>query len=484
MTSRFSGALQITNLDDFITPSQECIKPIEMQASKSKTGAKIKIQSDNAHLALNETGQPEKLQKVEITLTDCLACSGCITSAESVLITQQSQEELLRVFQEKVAQQNVGSTDSKYIIVSLSVQPVLSLAQRYELTPEQTLCKLAGFFCRLGADAVLDMTVADDFVLLEAAKEFVERYKANKEGVKSQIPMLSSSCPGWVCYAEKTHGNFILPHISVTKSPQQIMGSLVKYHLAEMMGLTPEQIYHVTVMPCYDKKLEASREDFYNQQRKTRDVDCVITSIELEQMLSEEGLALNEIDDGDIKQPFGSYDEKTGSRLWSHSGSGSGGYADFIFRYAAKSLFDEDNVTVDFKNLRNPDFREAEFKRDDQVLLKFAIINGFRNIQNIVQKMKRGKCVYDYVEIMACPCGCLNGGAQVRPDGNVQPRELASTLENMYRELPQSKPEENKVVQSLYKTWLGGEHTDKVGAYFNTQYHEIQKMNTALAIKW
>lgn len=479
MASRFSGALQITNLDDFITPSQECIKPIEMQANKSKTGAKIKIQSDNAHLALNEIGQPEKLQKVEITLADCLACSGCITSAESVLVTQQSREELLRVFQEKVAHQNIGSTDSKYIIVSLSVQPVLSLAQRYELTPEQALCKLAGFFYRLGADAVLDMTMADDFVLLEAAKEFVERYKASKEGAKNQLPMLSSSCPGWVCYAEKTHGNFILPHISVTKSPQQIMGSLVKYHLAEIMGLSPEQVYHVTVMPCYDKKLEASREDFYNQQRRTRDVDCVITSIELEQMLSEDGLMLNEIDEGEIKQPFGSYNEEIGNRLWGHSGSGSGGYADFIFRYAAKNLFDEDNVTVDFKNLRNPDFQEAELKRNDQVLLKFAIINGFRNIQNIVQKMKRGKCIYDYVEIMACPCGCLNGGAQVRPDGNIQPRELASTLENMYRKLPLSKPEENKVVQNLYKTWLGGEHTDKVSAYFNTQYHEIQKMNTA-----
>ncbi|KYN07468.1 PREDICTED: probable cytosolic Fe-S cluster assembly factor CPIJ010948 [Cyphomyrmex costatus] len=484
MASRFSGALQITNLDDFITPSQECIKPIEMQANKSKTGAKIKIQSDNALSAINEIEQPGKLQKVEITLTDCLACSGCITSAESVLVTQQSREELLRVFQEKVFQQNAGSTDSKYIIVSLSVQPVLSLAQHYELTPEQALHKLAGFFYKLGADAVLDMTVADDFVLLEAAKEFVERYKTSKEGMKSQLPMLSSSCPGWVCYAEKTHGNFILPYISVTKSPQQIMGSLVKYHLAEIMNLSPEQIYHVTVMPCYDKKLEASREDFYNQQRKTRDVDCVITSIELEQMLHEDGLVLNEIDEGEIKQPFGSCNEEIGNKLLGHSGSGSGGYADFIFRYAAKNLFDEDNVTVNFKNLRNPDFQEAELKKNDQVLLKFAIINGFRNIQNIVQKMKRDKCVYDYVEIMACPCGCLNGGAQIRPDGNVQPRELALTLEKMYHELPLSKPEENKVVQNLYKTWLGGEHTDKVNAYFNTQYHEIQKMNTALTIKW
>lgn len=121
-------------------------------------------------------------------------------------------------------------------------------------------------------------------------------------------------------------------------------------------------------------------------------------------MLSEDGLVLNEIDEGEIKS-FGSSNEKIENKLWGHSGSGSGGYADFIFRYAAKNLFDEDNVTVEFKNLRNPDFQEAELKRNDQVLLKFAIINGFRNIQKIVQKMKKRNCVYHYVEIMACPCG-------------------------------------------------------------------------------
>lgn len=122
-------------------------------------------------------------------------------------------------------------------------------------------------------------------------------------------------------------------------------------------------------------------------------------------MLNESGLTLSDIEEGEIKRPFGSYSEEIENKLCGHSGSGSGGYADFIFRYAAKSLFDEENVTVDFKNLRNPDFQETEFKRNDQVLLKFAIINGFRNIQNIVQKMKKGKCAYDYVEIMACPCG-------------------------------------------------------------------------------
>ena len=144
----------------------------------------------------------------------------------------------MRVFKEKVSQRHQSKDDARstFIVVSLSVQAVLSIAKHYSLNPEQALNKLAGYFYQLGADIVLDMTVADDFALLESAKEFIERYKASKEGAKGQLPMLSSSCPGWVCYAEKTHGNFILPYISVTKSPQQIMGSLVKYHLAVPFG--------------------------------------------------------------------------------------------------------------------------------------------------------------------------------------------------------------------------------------------------------
>ncbi|CAK9813978.1 Probable cytosolic Fe-S cluster assembly factor AGAP009023 [Anthophora quadrimaculata] len=485
MTSRFSGALQITNLDDFITPSQECIKPIEIQASKRKTGAKIKIEEDGTPMVLNEAGETEKLQKVEITLADCLACSGCITSAETVLVTQQSQEELMRVFKEKVSNcQSGDGTCLMFIVVSLSVQAVLSIAERYNFNPEQALNKLAGYFYQLGADIVLDMTVADDFALLESAKEFIERYNAAKGGAKNQLPMLSSSCPGWVCYAEKTHGNFILPYVSVTKSPQQIMGSLVKYHLAESMGLSPEQIYHVTLMPCYDKKLEASREDFYNHEKNSKDVDCVITPIELEQMFNEYNVAIHDISEKNVQSPFELQTEHLKNSLYGHSGSGSGGYAEFIFCYAAKHLFEETDVTVEFKNLRNPDFQEAVFQKNGQTLLTFAIVNGFRNIQNIVQKLKRGKCSYDYVQIMACPSGCLNGGAQIRPLNNIQPRELVLKLDSMYRELPQSDPEENPVVQNLYRSWLEGEYTDKALAFFHTQYHEIKKVNTPLAIKW
>lgn len=147
------------------------------------------------------------------------------------------------------------------------------------MNANEAALKIAGYFRELGADMILDMTVAEDFALMESAKEFVDRYKTYKsEGNSNKIiPMLASSCPGWICYAEKTHGNFILPYISNTKSPQQIMGSLIKNHFSNIKDISPEKIYHVTLMPCYDKKLEASRDEFYNKLKETRDVDCVIT---------------------------------------------------------------------------------------------------------------------------------------------------------------------------------------------------------------
>lgn len=161
-------------------------------------------------------------------------------------------------------------------MVSLSIQPILSLAIRYDLPPNECAARLAGYFKYLGADMVVDMSICDDIALLENQREFVRRFRSKEsDGIKNVIPMLASSCPGWVCYAEKTHGSYILPYISTTKSPQQIMGSLIKNFVEKNYN---KPIYHVTVMPCFDKKLEAAREDFFNKETESRDVDCVITS--------------------------------------------------------------------------------------------------------------------------------------------------------------------------------------------------------------
>lgn len=209
-----------------------------------------------------------------------MACSGCITSAEGVLITQQSQEEVLKILNENNEHKKSGNHDQiKIIIFTVSQQSILSLAHKYGTNVEEAAMLLSGYLKSLGVDHILNTKIADDIALLESAREFVERFKSNKlDGIQTNLPMLASSCPGWVCYAEKTHGNFILPYISTTRSPQQIMGMLVKEFLARQFDVPSNRIYHVTIMPCYDKKLEASRDDFYSEVNDSKDVDCVITS--------------------------------------------------------------------------------------------------------------------------------------------------------------------------------------------------------------
>lgn len=117
------------------------------------------------------------------------------------------------------------------------------------------------------------------------------------------------------------------------------------------------------------------------------------------------------------------------------------------------------------------------------MLLRFAIANGFRNIQNLVQKLKRGKSNYHYVEVMACPSGCLNGGAQIRPQNNQTARELTLELEELYRKLPHSNPE-NEDVKIVYSGFLENSNQDKIKQLLHTNYHAVEKMNTALNIKW
>lgn len=480
--SRFSGALQLTNLDDFITPSQECIKPVEIKSVKSKTGSKITIHEDGMQDVI-DSGQ--RLQKVEITLGDCLACSGCITSAEGVLITQQSQEEVLRVLNENNANKVAGNDALvQTVVFTVSQQSILSLAYKYGTTDIEAMAQqLAGYLKRLGADLVVNTKIADDLSLIESRNEFIERYKSvvlNEEKTQS-IPMLSSTCPGWVCYAEKTHGNLILPYISTTRSPQQIMGVLVKQYLAQRLNVAAERIYHVTVMPCYDKKLEASREDFFNEAINSRDVDCVITSIEIEQMLSAEYVNLTEEQRIVMDWPWDT--EVPSQSVYGFEYSGSGGYAEHILRYAAKELFGQTMGPVTFKSLRNPDFREVSLEHDGKCVLNFAIANGFRNIQNLVQKLKRNKSTYHYVEVMACPSGCLNGGAQIRPGGGDSVREMNAQLIDFYHKLPQSTIETN-TTNEVYARFFDGIDSDKAKSLLHTSYHAVEKMNTALNIKW
>ncbi|KAF8933998.1 iron hydrogenase [Dissophora ornata] len=550
----FSGALTLSDLNDFISPSQACIKPVEV-AKTSDTQGSIKVDNSGSYYEVSQDGSETKLETATISLNDCLACSGCITSAESVLVNLQSQEELYSILkQNQIAIESNDPSTHRTVVVSISPQTRASFAAKYNQTPLQVARKLTWFFKNLGVHYVFDTSFSRDLSLLETGREFVARYKkAVEKGVikvpdmngtapakstggdmdvdvqttkaprkriirrgaagaedepavavetESAMPMLASACPGWICYAEKTHG-YMLPYVSETKSPQQIMGSMVKNHFGSQLGLTPDQIYHVCVMPCYDKKLEASRSDFYSDIYKTRDVDCVITSTEVEKMFAEQGQTdMNMFGELNLDLGYNSVikDPTTGAdkALLGTSGNASGGFLEYVMQYAAKELFGVNGIDVDkavgveVRTVRNADFREVilEVPGSGEVLLKFAAAYGFRNIQNLVRKVKTGKSPYHFVEVMACPSGCINGGGQLKPVGDnyatVPLKDWIAQVDQQYRNGALArKPEENPVLEQLYVEWLGGVDTPKARQQLRTGYHAVeQNLVNPLAVKW
>ena len=327
-------------------------------------------------------------------------------------------------------------------------------------------------FCEeLGFEHTYDTTFARHLSLLEHLTEFLERKNSN-----GKLPMIASACPGWICYAEKAHGE-MLPFIARTKSPQQVMGTLVKEYLAMTwdrkygcsfpsyivlslisLDCRPDQIYHVTVMPCYDKKLEASRQDFHNDIYSTRDVDCVITTGELEVMMRERGFDLSLPVPGEDSPNVGvEFPE-----LKVHSGTSSGSYLHTLINFqmhASPSPLD-----LSIKTIRSSDYEEYTLKNPctNEIVFKGAKCYGFRNLQNIVRKVGRevgvsvgkgaagraagglrarvkrktgaegegeGKGL-DYVEVMACPGGCINGGGQLKPPSSYQDKDAEGYVRN------------------------------------------------------
>ncbi|KAG8872814.1 Cytosolic Fe-S cluster assembly factor nar1 [Tulasnella sp. 331] len=472
----FSGALTLTDLNDFITPSQACIKPVEqVLAPEPKVrlagvaSTEIQIDSSGAYhevsgstsgsnstnptAAGSALSTTKKLQKAEISLNDCLACSGCITSAETVLITMQSHVEVLNVLSDNPSK---SSPAHRLPILSIAPQSLASLSASLcsssPVSLQRILYRVRAFATQeLGFHRVYDTTFARHLTLLEHQREFLERRAltgVTGTGAK-QLPMLSSACPGWVCYAEKAHPEMI-PFISRTKSPQQVMGTLVKMWLGGKWEKTPDQIYHVTVMPCYDKKLEASRKDFYSEVYSTRDVDCVLTTGELRTMMEEKGWDLSKPIPGEDNVDFESVPPAVDSlpELLQHPGSSSGSYLHSLLDSLTLSNSHKP-LLLSSKIIRSADYEEFILKDTGtgEIVFKGAKCYGFRNLQNVVRKVgkeagvstakgaagvapsvalrgRRAKAAavsvedskgYDYVEVMACPSGCVNGGGQIRP---------------------------------------------------------------------
>jgi len=497
------SGVTLGDLDDFISPSQACVKPI--RADPKRSTARIQLEDD--------PGAPAPGQAVaQISLSDCLACSGCVTSAETVLITAQSAGEL---------RARLEARDHD-VVVTVSPAARASLAAHYGVDPATAQLRLRSALRRLGCAEVLDCGAAADLSLCEAAAEFVAHLRASGAPHRApgpRQPLLCAACPGVVCFLEKQHG-WLLPRLSAVRSPQQVMGALVRRWLEPR---APRPVYHAAVMPCFDKKLEAARADFAGPGPEPgrpgrRDVDCVLSTQEVAELLEAQGLSLG--DDPGLGE------EGVSEEAWPGTGpaaaalnnldpaqgafrappGGSGGWAEFLFRVAAQEVFGRPlgEEAVPWVQGRNADWREATLPGPDGApALRVAVTHGFRNIQNVVRRAKAGTLPYDYVELMACPGGCLNGGGQARVQGgDVRAgRARLEAVKEAHRGdaggavLGWPDPAGDARLRAFYGPgglFQGGPLSPAARALLHTQYHAVQDeemagpavATPALAVNW
>ncbi|KAJ5606154.1 Iron hydrogenase [Penicillium lagena] len=463
-----SAILSADDLNDFISPGVACIKPVETLPPKEP-----KTEENAYEVTTEDKVQPETLPPAQISLTDCLACSGCVTSAEAVLISLQSHTEVLNTLDSSpelplthgATIANTGAADEGRIFVaSVSPQVRAGLAATYGISEKKAGYMIDQFLrgpqgLRAGGKHgsgftwVVDTNIMREAVLVLTADEVSESFSSeDSDSPLPQRPILSSACPGWICYAEKTHP-FILPHLSRLKSPQALSGTFLKTVLSKALGVPPSQIWHLALMPCFDKKLEASREELTDiswqtganeEHQPIRDVDCVITTRELLSLASSRGLSLPNLPLQPLPPTFTpSFPEKTLDFFLSSTRSPaeqnletgtSGGYLHHVLKTFQARNPDSKLVT---NRGRNADVVEYILNsKDGQPIMKAARYYGFRNIQNLVRKLKPARASklpgaarrqtmsrnatsgggsdYAYVEVMACPGGCTNGGGQIR----------------------------------------------------------------------
>lgn len=451
--AQLSNALRITDVNDFLAPSTACVLPLGGGAlpENADQNAVAKLPAEPAGSVLTpiiptaSVGQA----RAKVTVSDCLACSGCVTSAETVLLSTESVDAFKKCVQD----------GGRFMVVGLSQQAVASIAVHYGMSLEDTARRLAGFLrTKCNFDAVVDLSFPRYLAHLEAAEEFLERYRAGKKLT------VTSACPGWVTYAEKTQGSDILDCISTVRSPQGIFGAIAQ-------RLRPEKdkrpVWVSSIMPCHDKKIEASRPDLTKVENglNVKELDCVLTTGELMDVMKEMEYDLRRGVEGRFEH-LGSDVDKFGVNV----ASGSGGYAEFILRRTAKVLMGSElpaGRLITKKCSRSGDLKTFTLRDEEgNQELTFATAYGFRCLQSILRKMRRGECKYNYIELMACPGGCNNGGGQIptpmedEKDGRSAKQQANEYLQRVDNEFANATTEKqafvNVNVRNIYNM-LGNE---------------------------
>ena len=321
---------------------------------------------------------------------------------------------------------------------------------------------------RIGFDKVFDTNTGADFTIMEEANEFLERFTKNEN-----IPMITSCSPGWIKFIEMNYPE-LLGHLSSCKSPHQMFGALLKTYYAEKENIDPKKIYVVSVMPCVAKKFERQRDEM--KKDDLYDVDNVITTRELSRMIKQANLDFVNLEDTEFDSPMG---EATGAAAIFGT---TGGVMEAALRTAADTLTGEDLPKVDFEAVRGGEGIKRATVNIAGKEIKVVAASDLANARKILEEIKNGESDYQFVEIMACPGGCVMGGGQpiksskVRSEVDVRSLR-ANALYSIDEKSTIRKSHENPVVKKIYEEFLEKPGSEKAEELLHTSYKKREKYN-------
>lgn len=391
----------------------------------------------------------------DIRVADCSLCGQCITHCPVGALRERDDTSML--FQ-------ALEDEDKIVVAQIAPAVRAAWAEQLGLSREEApVEKIVTAFRRMGIDYVFDTTFSADLTIMEEGSEFVKRLQ---DGDLNEYPMFTSCCPGWVRFI-KTQYPDMVGRLSTAKSPQQMFGAVMKSYFAKKLQVDPERIFTLSIMPCLAKKAEREMELFY-EEYAGHDIDCVLTTRELDRMLRAEHLNPRYLEPGEFDSPF-----EVGTGAGVIFGA-TGGVMEAALRSAYYLVTGENPDADAFREIRGvkrEGWTEAEFDVAGTVI-HIAVVSGLRNTRKLMEAIRNKEVKYEFVEVMACPGGCAGGGGQPIHDGFELAEERGSSLYFLDQNTEVRFSHDNPDIQSLYKEFFEQPLSHRAHQLLHTE-HEV-----------